>query len=305
MEVSLRQGSHPEQCPLVENPVVSPWRVDAAQGKCRASRLQAILDAARGPRLAGIDGKVALFIGSHVIALCIAFFCRTDLSIALHGVLEGHPPAGAYAKLMVLIIAEAANLAMYCSLYHSNPGWITSTCDDNETAGPMTGPCQWCTFTGPLRKRHCHNTGQCVVKFDHFCPLLATAIGSQNAVRFLIFCAIQTFLVTWGVIVAIHALLPALPLWLPSARAQWRERPFENGLLAVTLVGLLMLLNAFLGLLCLHLYLASTNQTTYELLKGVPCRKAGGPGHWIVGILLGYLALREGTFVASGCYHLP
>jgi hypothetical protein len=46
---------------------------------------QAILDAARGPRLAGIDGKVALFFGCHLAALAIAFSCRTDLSNALHG----------------------------------------------------------------------------------------------------------------------------------------------------------------------------------------------------------------------------
>lgn len=59
--------------------------------------------------------------------------------------------------------------------------------------------------------------GQCVPKFDHFCPLLATAIGSQNAARFLFFCSIQTFLVTWGVILAVHALLPALALWTPTA----------------------------------------------------------------------------------------
>lgn len=48
----------------------------------------------------------------------------------------------------------------------------------------------------------------------------------------------------------------------------WQQRAFENIILVATLVGLFMLLNAFFGLFCLHLYLAASNQTTYELLKG-------------------------------------
>jgi hypothetical protein len=40
--------------------------------------------------------------------------------------------------------------------------------------------CHTCKVYRPLRTSHCHNTGRCVVKFDHYCPLLGSAIGIKN-----------------------------------------------------------------------------------------------------------------------------
>ena len=40
--------------------------------------------------------------------------------------------------------------------------------------------CHTCKIYRPLRTSHCHNTGRCVVKFDHYCPALGSAIGIRN-----------------------------------------------------------------------------------------------------------------------------
>jgi DHHC palmitoyltransferase len=40
--------------------------------------------------------------------------------------------------------------------------------------------CETCQILRPARSSHCHALGRCVVKLDHFCPMLYSAIGVGN-----------------------------------------------------------------------------------------------------------------------------
>jgi hypothetical protein len=40
--------------------------------------------------------------------------------------------------------------------------------------------CPTCQIYKPMRTSHCRETGRCVAKFDHYCPLLSSAIGAGN-----------------------------------------------------------------------------------------------------------------------------
>lgn len=48
--------------------------------------------------------------------------------------------------------------------------------------GPDGSPkfCETCHAFRPARASHCEVKGRCVVKFDHYCPLLSSAIGIRN-----------------------------------------------------------------------------------------------------------------------------
>lgn len=40
--------------------------------------------------------------------------------------------------------------------------------------------CPTCQIYQPIRTSHCQNIGRCVAKFDHYCPILSSAIGIRN-----------------------------------------------------------------------------------------------------------------------------
>jgi len=45
--------------------------------------------------------------------------------------------------------------------------------------------CNTCKILRPARSSHCHKLGRCVIKFDHFCPSLFSAIGVGNHKYFI------------------------------------------------------------------------------------------------------------------------
>lgn len=47
--------------------------------------------------------------------------------------------------------------------------------------------CRTCQIYRPIRATHCHETGRCIVKLDHYCPALSSAIGVGNYKYFINF----------------------------------------------------------------------------------------------------------------------
>ena len=62
--------------------------------------------------------------------------------------------------------------------------------------------CRTCQIYRPTRTSHCPETGRCVAKFDHYCPILSSAIGVGNYkfyIQFLFYTSILTiYLQTMG-----------------------------------------------------------------------------------------------------------
>jgi hypothetical protein len=53
--------------------------------------------------------------------------------------------------------------------------------------------CETCQIHRPMRTSHCQETGRCILKLDHYCPLLSSAIGVGNYkyyLHFLIYTAL-------------------------------------------------------------------------------------------------------------------
>ena len=65
--------------------------------------------------------------------------------------------------------------------------------------------CDTCHIFKPARASHCKELGRCIIKFDHFCPTLFSAIGAGNYKYFIQMLCWAMALVTYLQIVAVFA----------------------------------------------------------------------------------------------------
>ena len=121
--------------------------------------------------------------------------------------------------------------------------------------------CLWCLSRRPLRSKHCHICGTCVLAFDHHCPWLGVCIGAHNHLYFicyLIFCTLYSF----GFCGLVYSRFTAI--------IHHHQPDLSPGsiFLGVAFVLVLFIQIPFLLiLLFVQLWQISKNQTTFEMAK--------------------------------------
>ncbi|CAK0787991.1 hypothetical protein CVIRNUC_011213 [Coccomyxa viridis] len=235
--------------------------------RCEVRQVADILREARGCRFCGLDQTVWIFLLAHGGGLALLLCTDTDLSLRVSGALSGKGSAivSDVAVTVTCLSAIAAQCLLFFRLYRSDPGWVRIGC---LPEGPAGQQCGYCSAVPPERSRHDFNTGQCVAKFDHFCPIIATAVGDCNHCMFWLYCVLQSFLILWGLALALDALLPCLLGDSVSKAVCWGPRAWQSWLHVLAVLLLVPCLNVFGGLAIAHAYLAATAQTTYEVVKG-------------------------------------
>jgi palmitoyltransferase len=137
--------------------------------------------------------------------------------------------------------------------------------EDEPVRPTRRPPCQHCTLEAPpLRSHHCHRCQQHVATFDHHCEFIGTCIGEANHARFWVFLTLQLY--GFGVCISI---VESSPLGLASFL-------FSSGETSTWNVAFLCLVRIYLYPLTLaaflvwitHTFLAVTNSTTFEFVKG-------------------------------------
>ncbi|KAK9054602.1 hypothetical protein SSX86_025681 [Deinandra increscens subsp. villosa] len=120
--------------------------------------------------------------------------------------------------------------------------------------------CDTCMLYRPARCSHCSICDNCVERFDHHCPWVGQCIGLRNYRFFFMFVSSATLLCIY-----VFAFC-----WVYVVKIKNSEETSIWGALVKTPASIVLIIYTFIcvwfvgGLTVFHLYLISTNQSTYE-----------------------------------------
>lgn len=130
--------------------------------------------------------------------------------------------------------------------------------------------CEICNITNlALRSHHCKKCGICVLKFDHHCTFMNVCIGENNHLIFIFFLFSQIIAISFG----LYGLFKTITLFLKKNK---RSSYFDIPASIFIFVFILLFYFGYCSILFLfHIYLVSTNQTTYEIFHKEKCPYIG------------------------------
>ncbi|NXI55198.1 ZDH12 palmitoyltransferase, partial [Chloroceryle aenea] len=141
-------------------------------------------------------------------------------------------------------------------VYHFMNGrkcWVTAQVPSNITLRR----CGYCLVKQPMRAKHCQLCQHCVRRYDHHCPWIGNCVGERNHPLFIVYLSVQLLVLLWGGHVA----------WSGLHFEQSWDWLKHNIVLLVSFLLIVIFTIVVLLLLISHLYLISSNTTTWEFMS--------------------------------------
>ncbi|CAB1332450.1 unnamed protein product [Coregonus sp. 'balchen'] len=183
----------------------------------------------------GFIVRTAHVILTWVITL-ILFLHDTDL--------RKQEERGELIQPVLFVLLVLVSVLLYFAVSLMDPGFVLSDGSDLQQQ--------------PMRSKHCQTCQHCVRRYDHHCPWIENCVGERNHRWFVLYLAVQLFVLLWGLHMAWSGFTtaPSWQLWLRG-----------NGVLLGTAAVVAVLSLTVLLLLGSHLYLVSLNTTTWEFMS--------------------------------------
>lgn len=96
-----------------------------------------------------------------------------------------------YPSQIVWVIVSLLHLAQFLWLVtvKQNAGYLDAENNSQSVVGQSAHAmpphyCKTCKMYQPRRAKHCHQTGYCVLTFDHYCHWIGGCVGEFNHKRF-------------------------------------------------------------------------------------------------------------------------
>uniref|UniRef100_UPI00398EB0E4 palmitoyltransferase ZDHHC12-A n=1 Tax=Pristiophorus japonicus TaxID=55135 RepID=UPI00398EB0E4 len=223
--------------------------------------------------------RKVLTAGSLVRALHATLTWAVTLALFLSETdLRRSEERGEFLQPVTFLLLVLCSMLLYFITSLMDPGYVTfddelktrvarsnqGAGDEKEQMIPVVQKaqrlrrCGYCMVQQPMRSKHCQSCQHCVRRYDHHCPWIENCVGERNHRFFVLYLTVQLAALLWAFHIAWSGF---------RTEALWKDWFRVNTFLLLAFLVIIVVTVVVMLLLVSHLYLVSSNTTTWEFMS--------------------------------------